>query len=203
MTRAKWLMAAFLMAGCGTEAPVPDNPTYVDDVKPILEANCFHCHGANANFAKWGTKRWDIYDATTVYPDLGFAPSDSFTGASDPTHFLLLGVYIKDTGAGRMPPPPATPLSQRDIDTLVQWSKTQYSPGKHAPNHKPRIAWLEKGKRYLVSDDDGDQVLGQLDCGGMMFPVLRSGSSELPADASPPCAATLYDGFDQGTGDLN
>jgi hypothetical protein len=36
-----------------------------------------------------------------------------------------------------------------------------------------------------------------------MVPVLRSGTSELPADVSPPCAATLYDGFEQSTGNLN
>lgn len=202
-TRGWFLAAALLVVGCGTEAPAPDKPTWVDDVEPIMKANCFHCHGANANFTKWGTKRWDVLDATQVYPDLGFAPSDSFTGAGDMTHFILVGAYIKDTGAGRMPPPPASALSARDQEVLVNWSKTGFTPGQHSPNHKPKISWLVKGKRYQVLDDDGDQVLGQLDCGGMMVPVLRSGTSELPADISPPCAATLYDGFEQSTGNLN
>jgi len=47
------LVAMLLGLGCGTEAPVPDKPTWVDDVQPIMQANCFHCHGPTASYAKW------------------------------------------------------------------------------------------------------------------------------------------------------
>jgi hypothetical protein len=206
MQTRSWLLAVALLLGCGAEAPVPDKPTWVDDVKPIFQANCFHCHGANANFTKFGNRRWDVYDLNKPeYMALGFMTSEGFLGASDQpahTHQGLVGLYVKDTGAGRMPPPPATPLGARDIEVLDNWSKTGFTEGQHAQNNKPTIAWLQKPKRYQVLDADDDQVLGQLDCGGTMFPIPRSGGLDLPADATPPCTATLFDGFEQVTAEL-
>jgi hypothetical protein len=202
--RTRLLLAtSFLMLGCGTEAPVPDQPTWVDDVKPILQANCFHCHGASANYDKWTNKRWDVYDLSKQeYADLGFTPTAQFsTGAKDPSEKVLIKPYITDTSASRMPPPPATPLSARDIETVLKWLDNPVE-GKHNPNHKPTIRWEEKGKRYEVLDEDGDQVLGQLDCGGTMFPIPRSGGLAFPTDAVAPCTATLFDGFDSVTATL-
>jgi hypothetical protein len=196
-----WLVASLLVLGsaCGTEAPVPDKPTWVDDVQPILQANCFHCHGANANYGKWGTKRWDVFDVSQQpYTDLGFMAGMDFTSPTTTAEKILIKTYIADPGEGRMPPPPATPLSARDIETITKWLDDPVE-GTHSPNHKPTIAWITKGKRYEVLDADGDQVLGQLDCGGTMFPVPRTGGLDFPADATAPCTATLFDGFDTAT----
>jgi hypothetical protein len=202
MRTRDWIVASFLVVGCGTEAPVPDKPTWVDDVQPIFQANCFHCHGPTANYAKWTTKRWDVYDLTEqAYADLGFMPSLEFGSPTDAEHKLLIKSYINDTGPGRMPPPPAVPLSARDIETITKWLGDT-EKGQRSPNHKPTISWLQKPKRFQVLDADADQVLGQLDCSGMMFPIPRSGGLDLPADATLPCTATLYDGFDTATGTL-
>jgi hypothetical protein len=218
--RTRWLLAvSLLVLGCATEAPVPEKPTWAEDVLPILRANCFHCHGATAlsirDSTKLDVKRWDIYDLSKPgYADIGFGevpepPTDPngmkvFLSANTQAHFLLLVGFVKPDAPDevRMPPPPATRLSARDIEVLEKWGETGFTEGTHSPNAKPTISWIEKGKRYQVLDGNGDQVLGRLDCGGTLVQIPRSGGHNLPSDASPPCTATLYDGFATTTADL-
>jgi hypothetical protein len=192
--------------GCGTEAPAPDKPTWADDVMPILQANCFHCHGPVAN-QKWATNRWDVYDLSDpTYADLGFGPVTdpntmvrTFVGVKDSVHWLTVPIYVspESTDDARMPPPPANRLSARDVQVLVNFGKTGFTPGSHSPNHKPAITWLEKNKTFAVTDEDGDQVLGKLDCGGTEVPIPFAGRHTLPSDATGPCTGSLYDGWDQ------
>jgi hypothetical protein len=203
------------LLGCGAEAPAPDKPTWVDDVEPILRANCFHCHGANVNQKftdNYTAARWDIYDITDpAYAQLGFMMQNdsadknvSFAGAKQIG--LALYVYANtaaQTEQTRMPPPPATPLSLRDQTVLENWAMAgKLAQGQHTPNHKPTIGWLVKGKTYEVLDEDQDQVLGKLTCGGTDYPIDRSGTHTLPGDATLPCSASLYDGFEPATGNL-
>jgi hypothetical protein len=191
--------------GCGTEPPAPEKPTWVDDVMPILQANCFHCHGANASYEKWQTNRWDVYDLTDpnyalvgageVKDAMGFR---IFVSARDKGHFGTIPIFVSEdaTDDARMPPPPATRLSTRDIAVLENWSKTGFTLGSHNPNHKPVLARLGTGKDFAVTDEDGDQVMGKLDCGGTEVLLNRSGNQTLPEGASAPCSGMLYDGFD-------
>jgi hypothetical protein len=204
------LLASFLLLGCGTEAPVPDKPTWAEDVLPILRGNCFHCHGPSAaairaKNPKVGIYRWDVYDLNDPnYATLGFAeisegtpPAKVFMSANTQAHFMVALAYLKpDAPEGsRMPPAPATRLSARDLSVLENWVKNNLAAGAHSPNHKPAISWLQKNKVLAVTDEDGDQVLSKLDCGGMEVLLDRSGSHTLPAGVSGPCAATLYDGW--------
>lgn len=198
--------------GCGSETtPAPDQPTWVDDVRPILQANCFQCHGPTADYDKWGTNRWDIYDLTdSNYAAIDFGevtrpaltPEEAgirtFVSAKDNKHFPSIPIYVSvnATDDARMPPPPATRLSKRDITVLENWAKTGYSLGNHPDNHKAAIAWVEPGKTFTVTDEDADQVLGKLDCGGTEVRIEWSGAHTLPAGVSAPCSGMLYDGFD-------
>jgi hypothetical protein len=197
------LFVALLLVGCGTEAPAPAKPTWVDDVQPILAANCFHCHGPTADLNKYGTMRWDILDLTPApYAELGFTENRKvflrpLASLNDSIHFSMLRGYVTSDNAAekRMPPPPATLLSARDVEVLANWAANDYAPGQHHPNHKPRIAWLVKNKTFAVTDEDGDQVLGKLDCGGTEVQVLFAGSHDLPSGASGPCTGGLFDGW--------
>lgn len=208
------LLASFLLLGCGTEAPVPDKPTWAEDVLPILRGNCFHCHGPSAaairaKFPKVGIYRWDVLDLNDPnYAAVGFGEVTEgtpavkvFRSANTATNFNVALAYVKPEAdeAGRMPPPPATRLSARDIAVLENWTKNNFAPGQHSPNHKPAISWLQKNKILAVTDEDGDQVLGKLDCDGMEVLLDRSGSHTLPSGVSGPCAATLYDGWGELT----
>jgi hypothetical protein len=203
MRLAGLLVLSLLLASCEGEPPVPEKPTWVDDIKPIYQGNCFGCHGpgASRDFEQF---RWDVYgfDTDPKYAELGF-PKNSFLSGSDMAHTkLTLLVYLGTTATNvRMPPPPALPLSARDVATIQKWLDTGQAHGEHHPNHKPRIAWFAK-PLFEVVDDDHDQVLGQLDCGGKTVQIDHTGGWKLPDGTSPPCTARLYDGFEEGGGTL-
>jgi hypothetical protein len=209
-------IAAIGLSGCGSELPAPDRPTWADDVLPILRANCFHCHGSSARAVKYGTTRWDVYDlvmpniapteTAMTFSDLGFTealdPDDPmhnavlFTGAKNHAAIIKLEtVSLPVDDPGHMPPAPATPLSARDLQVLTNWT-AHPDLGKRSPNQKPTIRWVQRPKTFEVLDGDEDQVLGQLDCGGTMVAINRSGISKLPSGVSPPCNAQLFDSFD-------
>jgi hypothetical protein len=209
MSVRRLLFASMLVLGCGTEEPAPDKPTWASDVLPILQANCFSCHGPKASYKLYLQRRWDVYDLKAEpLMRMGFAPVvedierdgkitpmvTTFTGAKD--NATTFWVFAEtDSEAGRMPPPPATRLSARDIAVLKNWTNTGYELGSHSPNHKATITWLDKGARLaVVSDGNGDQVLGKLDCGGTEYVILNAGSHKLP---STTCTGTLFDGFDE------
>jgi hypothetical protein len=204
------LVALWGALGCGTEAPVPDKPTWVDDVKPILQANCFHCHGSAADdvrqaLPKLLVYRWDVYDLSDPrYAMLGFgevvdpvAKVKTFVSAKDDRHYQNIAIWTAPdaTDDARMPPAPALRLSARDRAVLDRWSTSGFTLGTRS-NQKPEISWIEPGKRVAVTDRDGDQVLGKLDCGGTAVPIDSSGGHTLPAGANAPCSGMLFDGFD-------
>ncbi|HXU80989.1 MAG TPA: hypothetical protein VN914_06310, partial [Polyangia bacterium] len=179
--------------------------------------NCFHCHGPTANYRKYQNKRWDVYDRNAEpYVRLGFGPVTeqlvdsqgkpfevvTVTGAKD--NGLLLPPYVESGGADRMPPPPATPLSARDVQVLKNWARSKtFALGSHHPNHKAAIGWLDEGaRRVALTDEDGDTVVGKLDCGGTPVSFDHGGGFTLPDGATPPCTGTLYDGFEETDVDL-
>jgi hypothetical protein len=207
--------------GCGSEAPVPDAPTWARDVQPILRANCFQCHGASADYLS-GTMRWDVFDLDEPpYKQMGFAPVfedlvqangekmrvATFFGGKDPGLSRLMNDYASPDASGlRMPPPPALPLSAREQTVLKRWAdRLTQGPvqapaqlkGSHDLNHKPTIGWLQPRTRFEVRDEDGDQVLGRLDCHGVEVRILHSGGLDLPVGAQTPCTGNLYDGYEE------
>lgn len=202
--RAHGFIATLLfggLLGCAVQEPAPEKPTWVDDVQPILQGNCFHCHGDGPR--PEGATRWDVYDLKDAfYMDHGFV-EDAAVIAGASSHYPLMAILIGPMAGDnlRMPPPPATRLSDHDLQVLLNWSKTGFTKGKHSPNHKPTIKWLEKPKTFVVNDADGDQVLGKLTCGTDEITISRTGSHEL-GDVSLPCTAALYDGFEENGGEL-
>lgn len=198
--------------GCGGESAVPDQPTWVDDVAPILRANCFPCHGSTADYARYKTVRWDVYDSTDPrYAALGFVADpdpmskvSTFVGAADRSHYRNIEIFISPDvpDNGRMPPVPATRLSWRDQRVLERWRETGFKQGTHSPNHPPTIEWLAHPTLFQVRDEDQDQVLGRLTCGERSVPIIRSGALLLPEGVSPPCTGVLFDGFDEASVDL-
>ena len=170
----------------------------------------------------FGTLRWDVYDlGEEPYKRMGFEKvfEDSpgpdpkkvatFFGASDASHSAFIAAYIDpEAGATRMPPPPATPLTARDRAVLTRWSdmlKRQppvpgpVLKGSHQPNHPPVIRWLQQPTLAVVRDEDGDQVLGKLDCNGGEVRIQYSGAVVFSETTKPPCRGTLYDGYEEAT----
>jgi len=216
------LLSATAALGCGAEQPVPDAPTWAQDVQPILRANCFHCHGPTASFRLYRTLRWDVYDlGEEPYQRMGFekvfedvvgaaqpTKMATFFGANDSSHSGVITAYVNpEAGPTRMPPPPATPLTERDRAVLQRWSdllKQGAVPGavlkgSHQPNRPPSMRWLQQPSLAIVRDDDGDQVLGRLDCTGGEVRIEHSGAVPFAENTKPPCRGTLYDGYEEAT----
>jgi hypothetical protein len=186
------------LAGCDEPLPPPSKPTYVDDVEPILQGNCFHCHGADRSAV--GAFRWDFFDPgdATLKAIRDFSTEFPLGGAGNAGHGkTLIVTYVKKTGDDRMPPPPATPLSANDILTLDRFYNTGAQPrGMRSFNKKPTATWLVKPTSVVVDDANGEQVLGKVTCAGAETPVLSAGATKLAAGSQPPCTVTLFDGQD-------
>lgn len=199
MVRALRLAGAALFATAGLAAcegldPVPASPTWVDDVQPILRANCFHCHGAGMRDAD--ALRWDFFYELND-PKLAELniPAASLPGPFNASRLLLIKSRIQPgaTPDLMMPPPPATQLGDRDRRVIEAFMAVR---GTRSPNQPPSAAPGKPGY-FVVSDGDREQVLGKLVCGGgMEWPILGSGAHMFPAGATRPCTAWLYDGQD-------
>jgi hypothetical protein len=219
MRKLSLVLAGLLLGSlaCEGPAPVPAKPTWVDDVEPILRANCFHCHGSlNPDPMSPLLQRWDFYDlkdprlmairdVATDYMKAWDSAKDH-AGPSFPTY-----INAAPNSPIRMPPPPATPLSADAKQTILAWIATGSPPGATVVvpplrgvrlNNKPTAAWLVRPSTIVMSDGDHEQVLGKVTCGGADEPVLHSGTTTLPTGWQPPCTATLFDGQDVVTVNL-
>jgi hypothetical protein len=185
------LGAVMLSAGCDDDRPIPAEPTWVDDVEPILRGNCFSCHGAGARAAE--ALRWDFfYDPSDPTLMQIRVPKDL---AATRGQAAKWPIWVTLPTAEYMPPPPATRLSSRDVEVLRRFA-TNPRRGTRAANHKPTIAWYPKAPWILVSDADVEQVLGRLTCGTAEIAIERTGAQRLPAGAGTSCTGILYDGQD-------
>jgi hypothetical protein len=183
-----------LLAGLGCEGgePVPASPTWVADVEPILRGNCFHCHGPAANPLD-GQLRWDFYDPQ----DPQMAAIGAFPAISAAKIHIASFLITKSYALGsltQMPPPPATVLSDRDVEVLRRWQRDNSPRGMRAANQAPTAFWLVRGKTFVVTDGDHEQVLGKVTCGGSSALLASSGAHDVPPGAQAPCAVTLFDG---------
>jgi len=153
---------ASVAGACSPPAAV-EKPTWVDDVYPILQGQCLHCHGADFEANK-ANRRFDFLDIK-VCEDLG-------TGIdSDPKKLEFYVTPDDETGGVLMPPAPARPLEDWQIETIKNWEKTKNPIGKRANNKSPTLTVetsVSKGKltlSYVAADADGDPVLGEIKVG--------------------------------------
>jgi hypothetical protein len=122
------LTFAGLTLGCGPE--VPANPTYTKDVKPIFDAHCVRCHGANDMLVSMPValsdhppkfcylQRYENEGDCTNMTDPSCKP-----GAGSPYCFGLANNYISapDESSTRMPPLPSQQLNDWEMDVIKLW----------------------------------------------------------------------------------
>jgi hypothetical protein len=170
----KSVAVLFVLAACA--ADVPEHPTYVDDVAPILMANCARCHGAPTTTAEGRNclrvDRWDSApDASALCPDDQPTNVDVAMRAD-----VILGVHdgaqmILDAVSTGAMPADGPPLTDRQQEILQRWMAD--GTPKHAGNAPPTITFLTPPAgdttidqsyvvRYDVSDPDGDAVTWSL-----------------------------------------
>jgi cytochrome c553 len=101
------LIVVLAAAACGPAAPA--NPSWEQDVRPILAANCVRCHrNPPANNAPATFRLDQCEDA-----------SATLLGASTQSERIIARGSLE--GATAMPPPPAANLSDRQIEILENW----------------------------------------------------------------------------------
>src|SRR5687768_8481572 len=97
-------VALLVFGGSARAADADAVATFVKDIKPFLEENCFDCH---ADGAKKGGVSFDL------------APTDA---ALVQEHELWAKV-LKNVRSGLMPPPKKGKLPAEDVKRLEQWVK--------------------------------------------------------------------------------
>jgi hypothetical protein len=105
-----WAALAALAALAAACAPdVPANPSWTGDIAPIIASNCVRCHRDPPQNGAPATFRLDMCEdaSATVLGASTQAPRIVARGATE--------------GATAMPPPPAAPLSDRQIEILDNW----------------------------------------------------------------------------------
>lgn len=150
---------AFLVLLGVNDTGAADRISFNDDIRPILAANCFECHGPDKNARKAGL-RLDTSEG---------AQADGAVVSGKPTSSQLIERITTDDVDERMPPPESKrTLTKQQIAKLRQW----IAEGGEYSAHWAFIA-PERPKRPTVSDAKWPRngidhfVLSKLDAEGL------------------------------------
>ncbi len=129
----KLLWAVLLMLPGGLSLSAADAVDYERDVKPVLRARCFACHGALKQEANL---RLDTAARVRAGGDSGPAVK-----VGEPASSLLIQRVSAEDEFERMPPE-GEPLSETQIKQLVAWVRQGASgPENEQPEQDPRDHW--------------------------------------------------------------
>ena len=135
------LAIALAASNLGCSPAVPANPTYTNDVRPILMAHCVRCHGANDMLNAMpdvpGQIKMPSICYLQRYEDIGdcvATPNTCQRGAG--YCGTLMGTESRITARtnlpegepGVMPPPPADRLNDWEREVLTRWSTATPAP---------------------------------------------------------------------------
>ena len=133
------MSALVLLAGLTLGADPPDGKTeYLRDIKPILAARCYACHGA---VKQKGSLRLDT--AALVREGGSTGPA---VIAGNPTDSLLLKRILGQDKLSRMPPPDAgETLKPAQVALIRRWiADGATGPADEKPEADPREHWAFK-----------------------------------------------------------
>ena len=104
---------AVLAAAVGCAPSAPDKPTWVDDVQPVMMANCVRCHGSPASGGAPSTFRLDLYEDS-------IENGQQIRGAASMARFVCVrGSLAEDM------PPNGTAIPARARDMFANWFETR------------------------------------------------------------------------------
>lgn len=203
---------AAAVVSCEGEAPVPAKPTWLTDVQPILRGNCFHCHGSDPAAAEAGAWQFQVYEKARYKDKIGVEPAG--LDAKMIVASILMDIKPGEGEArAKMPPPPALPLSERDIEVIEKWAEhIKADPvaafGERKANKKPTIPKssikmerLTSGKlriSFVADDGDFDVITGKLEWTEGEETFNRSGGHTMTLNVpmGRKITARLTDGID-------
>ncbi len=170
------LIAGVAAASGGCKEGGVSDPTWIDDVRPIMAANCVRCHALPAIGGAPDAFRLDKY-GDTVLPD-----GTIVRGAAQMNEYIAHRAGI----LGEMPPD--YPRGDGQRETLENWLNADGMPtrGERADNSDPEIeitSQIPAGAddevvtlAYDITDADGDLVDGAL-------VVVSAGGNDVVVDA--------------------
>lgn len=198
----------FGLAATACSAPtVPSRPSWDEDVFPILQGSCNHCHGETVGrLTALPVGRLDFCDPTP-FVSQGITEATAWLGAK------LEGVgfagYVRSVGGRRpqMPPPPAAELTDYEADILVKWGMSGDADkcNKQGRNRDPDMRfigepeWMGNDLHLTIDvwDPDRDQVFGKVTVGTASALIRASGRREVVvvgAQQGMPISVMLMDG---------
>ena len=214
---SKVLLVAAL-AGC-SPAEAPATPSWDQDVFPILQGSCNHCHGETVGQdgnQKFPSSRLDICSKDPFDAAMISVLGPALIGAG-PYSGTLTDVLTVKPGAKRplMPPPPASPLSDYERDVLLKWAKIGGLPNACAKKGKNRPPTAKATQKFEgdslavtleVTDPDGDTVLGKVRAGSAPDQtIIASGRRTYffqGLSVGSPVKVLLHDGYEKVDLDL-
>jgi hypothetical protein len=127
--------ALALLAGC--QEPVPGEPTYTVEMKPLFEAHCVRCHGGGGMInsdpeagifaTDKGNSHLNVYGMTgACTADAGAALGPCVLGAQWSAMTGLMKAYLHGSGTIHMPPAPAEPLTDWELSLVDRWLANGY-----------------------------------------------------------------------------
>jgi hypothetical protein len=214
-TKAAFFMvvAMGLAAGCAPPT-VPNRPSWDQDVFPILQGSCGHCHGETVGrLPSQPLSRLDICN-TQVFADAGIplAVTAAQVWGAQFNQYLL---PVMGSPRPKMPPPPAAELSDYERDVLLKWGADGSGDkcNKQGRNREPDMRvigeprWDGNDVTIVVEvwDPDKDQVLGKVSVGMATAIIPSAGRREVTvtgANRNDPITVLLHDGYVGRTFDL-
>jgi hypothetical protein len=145
--RRIWAFALIVL--CLPRIAQADAVDYERDIKPVLSARCYACHGA---LKQAGSLRLDTGSSIRRGGDSGAAVM-----AGDPAQSLLLERVSASQASERMPPE-GEPLSAAQIELLRAWIRDgAKSPESEQAETDPREHWAFQAPRRPVVPAPEDQ----------------------------------------------
>lgn len=194
-----------LIASASCMPDAPENPSFQQDVMPVLAANCLRCHGAPAIGGAPADFRLDSFEDVTVRERLLPAGDPMCEPPSTnpdcfPVTILgatsMAGISAARAGDDVRPMPPRFPIEDHQIELLENWAANGAGRGEPRPGNGRPQATLDASDRagavvqlrVRVDDPDRDVVGGSLHAqvGGteVFVGLLHSGSASVTWDAT-------------------
>ncbi len=173
MRLALFVVAVSLASGPVSVGLCATTVDYKEDVEPILQANCFGCHGEKKGLGRLRLHTTDaIREALDVHDDL--------LTAGKPDESELYARLVLPANDKKLMPKGGDPLSKENIATIKKWIEeggvfeiTADAPMDEAPAEKPKLP-----ERPELGPASPDAIRAVQNTGALVIP-LYAGANEL------------------------
>jgi hypothetical protein len=132
-------LASLSLSLLGCQEPVPDQPTYSTEIRPLLEAHCVRCHSPDGVDGGTGQDPRSVLPTDQpqqsyldMFADLGDCEPDGNAAPTTPcwrgAHYEAtvgpMSAYLHTTSSIRMPLAPSEPLTSWELSLVDKWIAT-------------------------------------------------------------------------------